>query len=763
MQNEGLQLSARDAGGQAATATSFDGILRTTPEPGPDALSDTIGAAAPAHVDTPDYAFSNNRLGWRMLASKAGIGVLVALVLIGSVITLVRRASRPVTAEVGSFGNTHLPLGQVAGDQAVQLGVGQSLLVNGQLKVSNTVVISPSEQPANPTTGQLYFDQNTKQLAYYNGNEFLSLGGTTGLVQNTTNTTNITNVTGAGGLTAIGGTANTVPKFVNSQRLGNSIISDDGSTVTISGELNLSSASSAPSTELTIFPANPTPAVPASNDTQAVEIGVKFSTDVSGFVKGIRFYKGTTNTGTHVGNLWSSSGTLLATATFTNETADGWQEVRFAAPVAIAAETTYIASYYAPIGRYAINTAYFSSGGVDNGSLHALRDGADGGNGVFRYSGASVFPSQGFGGANYWVDTIFTPNPTPPRIRMNGVQIASSDLSNNGELAKRGSSQVFTGNNTFRSSADSTASFSIQNASGSSMLTTDTASGRVYIGMVGGTGDPEGVLLVLSNRPNVDDPAGVEGGMYYNRAERMFRCYRDGTWSPCASLEVGHGFDKYDEFMGNQTTSFGGSIGELGWQALAIGANGSLSYNPATPTPDATRPGILALQTPAVANQGTTFILGSSGGGSMIVGKDNIVRTTAAVGAATNQVLRVGLHGETTSTTQPVSGVWWEADPAAHVKWRYCFGNGTTATCNPSTIDITANAWVRLEIRVTGTGTGTSSAIFLINDISSLVSNVTIDTANRVSPAYSCYTTTGTAQNCYWDYFQLIGTTATAR
>jgi acyl-CoA thioesterase len=42
-------------------------------------------------------------------------------------------------------------------------------------------------------------------------------------------------------------------------------------------------------------------------------VGVKFLSDVAGFITGIRFYKGATNTGTHVGHLWSADGTLLAT------------------------------------------------------------------------------------------------------------------------------------------------------------------------------------------------------------------------------------------------------------------------------------------------------------------------------------------------------------------------------------------------------------------------------------------------------------------
>jgi hypothetical protein len=77
------------------------------------------------------------------------------------------------------------------------------------------------------------------------------------------------------------------------------------------------------------------PGVADSGPDSAVELGVKFQSDVAGKIAGIRFYKATANTGTHVGNLWSSAGTKLATATFSGETASGWQQVSFATPVAI--------------------------------------------------------------------------------------------------------------------------------------------------------------------------------------------------------------------------------------------------------------------------------------------------------------------------------------------------------------------------------------------------------------------------------------------
>ena len=107
----------------------------------------------------------------------------------------------------------------------------------------------------------------------------------------------------------------------------------------------------------TIWPSTAVPAVASQSDPNAVSLGVKFRSDVNGFITGIRFYKGSANTGTHVGSLWTSGGQLLATATFTNETASGWQQVNFATPAAITANTVYVASYHAPNGGYAANSS----------------------------------------------------------------------------------------------------------------------------------------------------------------------------------------------------------------------------------------------------------------------------------------------------------------------------------------------------------------------------------------------------------------------
>src|SRR5262249_17437112 len=55
----------------------------------------------------------------------------------------------------------------------------------------------------------------------------------------------------------------------------------------------------------TLFPASATPDVANVQDASAVEVGMKFTADVAGNVTGVRFYKGTSNIGTHIGDLWS--------------------------------------------------------------------------------------------------------------------------------------------------------------------------------------------------------------------------------------------------------------------------------------------------------------------------------------------------------------------------------------------------------------------------------------------------------------------------
>jgi len=148
--------------------------------------------------------------------------------------------------------------------------------------------------------------------------------------------------------------------------------------------------------------AAPSGAVDAA-DTSAVNLGLQFRASSSGRITGVRFYKYSDNTGSHTGSLWNASGTLLATGTFTNETASGWQELAFASPVTITANTTYVVSYHTDAGHYAFTSNGLASA-VTNGPLTALASG-----GVYAYGSGNVFPSNSFNASNYWVDVVYSP------------------------------------------------------------------------------------------------------------------------------------------------------------------------------------------------------------------------------------------------------------------------------------------------------------------------------------------------------------------
>lgn len=165
--------------------------------------------------------------------------------------------------------------------------------------------------------------------------------------------------------------------------------------VTLAGSVAISFPATA-ATPSSIF-GSETPALASDADINSVELGIQFKSRVAGDVAGIRFYKGTNNTGTHTASLWSGS-KRVATATFAGESASGWQIVNFVTPMHIAAGTVYTASYLAPRGRYAVNDPYKFP--HNNGDLTALR-------GTYRYGGG--YPSTVYQASNYWVDILFAP------------------------------------------------------------------------------------------------------------------------------------------------------------------------------------------------------------------------------------------------------------------------------------------------------------------------------------------------------------------
>jgi Domain of unknown function (DUF4347)/Domain of unknown function (DUF4082) len=152
------------------------------------------------------------------------------------------------------------------------------------------------------------------------------------------------------------------------------------------------------------------------------ELGMEFVSAKAGQINAIRYYKASTETGSHTGRIWSSTGTLLGSVAFTNETAVGWQQQALTKPIDIAANTTYVVSVNA-------NLSFAVSGGglgITNGDLTAVNDGS---NGVFD-STPGNFPTSS-NNANYFRDIVFSPTTiTPPTNKPGTITVSGTTTQN---------------------------------------------------------------------------------------------------------------------------------------------------------------------------------------------------------------------------------------------------------------------------------------------------------------------------------------------
>jgi hypothetical protein len=180
---------------------------------------------------------------------------------------------------------------------------------------------------------------------------------------------------------------------------------------------------------------NAAPADPAVSSTGAITLGVKFWSTHPGTISAIKFYRGAKSPQGYVASLYSAGGTLLGSVAMSQESGPvpGWQQAVFASPIPIAANTSYVAAYYAPSGQYAA-TPYGLTQAASNGPLNAPAASAVGGNGVYKNN--QRFPASDHQDTNYFVDiafvptgtylslTVIPPNPTIPSTTSLGATVA---------------------------------------------------------------------------------------------------------------------------------------------------------------------------------------------------------------------------------------------------------------------------------------------------------------------------------------------------
>lgn len=136
-----------------------------------------------------------------------------------------------------------------------------------------------------------------------------------------------------------------------------------------------------------------------SGPDKAVEVGVRFTSDINSNITAVRYYKMPNATGNHFGTIWSN-GAVLGTVQFVNETASGWQTQALPVPIKILAGQEYRVSYHTDTGFEALDSGFFVSP-VTNGPLHAI-------GGVYSYNAVPKYPAT-LTTTNYYADVIIGP------------------------------------------------------------------------------------------------------------------------------------------------------------------------------------------------------------------------------------------------------------------------------------------------------------------------------------------------------------------
>ncbi|WP_206687269.1 DUF4082 domain-containing protein, partial [Microbacterium yannicii] len=289
-----------------------------------------------------------------------------------------------------------------------------------------------------PATGGVYtyaggFPQGTSSSSYFvdpvfvrslNGPQLVSTSPAAG-TQNVATTTTISAtfsealtstpsiVVTAGGTPVAGSTTLSSDKKTATFTSSNALPFDTSVTATVSAIASSSGAGydrtwvfhtaedMAPA-DVTFF-GNGAPTVSTASDATSVELGMTFTSSISGRVTAIRFYKAAGDTGVHTGTIWSASGTALASVTFQNETAEGWQEAQLSVPVSIVAGTAYTVSYLSPQGKYVYAGNYFGTAAKSGPLTAPATD-----NGTFVYGSGGTRPQSSWNATNYFVDVKFS-------------------------------------------------------------------------------------------------------------------------------------------------------------------------------------------------------------------------------------------------------------------------------------------------------------------------------------------------------------------
>ncbi len=336
-----------------------------------------------------------------------------------------------------------------------------------------------------------------------------------------------------GGVTTSGGTSGKIAKFTGSQVIGDSLLSESGSTVTAAGNLNLTTGNTFQVNGTQISSAN------LSNDSNLAKLDATqtFTGATNTFKNGTNSTSAfliqntagrnllnvdTTNSKFTFGNITSTTGQGIAGTLLL---ADGTND-NFGATLNT---TTLTASRTISLpdeaGTICIRSSSNCGFAASSGSTSYIQNQSSS-------DQSADFRITGSGRASTSLLTPLLDTATATGLAIGTTNATSISLNQNTSIA---SGKTFTANGAslFQDSADVATAFQIQSSVGTPLFVADASNSRIYVGNP--TADSVGTLLVLDTKNVSGDPTGVNGGMYYNSNANKFRCYQNSGWTDCIS------------------------------------------------------------------------------------------------------------------------------------------------------------------------------------------------------------------------------------
>ncbi len=271
-----------------------------------------------------------------------------------------------------------------------------------------------------------------------------------------------------------------------------------------------------------------------------------------------------------------------------------------------------------------------------------------------------------------------------------------------------------------------------------------------------GTSDTTGSLLVLDTKTSGGDPTGVDGGMYYNSALEVMRCYMDGYWRDCVQNER-TAYSFVDDFIKTPSNDTAHDTLTIYGEYFGVG---SATYA-------AGHPGVLNLAVSTNGNK-TAMTSGSSFDNSFTFGNGVTWRheTETLIPSLSDgtdrYVYTTGFNVTNDTIASITDGCYFRySDNVNSGNWEGVCEDGTEATCD-TTINVTADQWYRLTLVVNDTAT---SVDFQVDGVTKCTITTHIPSTTTLLSFESIVNKTagGALRGAYVDYLSVHAQLSTAR